>query len=76
MPTELRISLNGIVSEGLNEKVLRKRDQVPRLLGVEHSRQGDLTLGLPGVQFEALQGSQGGWKAKVGTKVNKIQVGD
>lgn len=76
MPTELRTSLNGVVSEGLNEKVPRKRDQVPRLLGVEHSKQGNLTLWHPGVQFEALQGSQGGWKTKVGTKVNKIQVED
>lgn len=78
MPADLRTSLNGVVREGLNQKVPGKRDQPspPHLLGVEHCSQRDLTLGLPGVQFEALQGSQGGWKAKVGTKVNKIQVGD
>lgn len=75
MLTELRTSLDGVVNEGLNEKVPWKRNQVPCLLGVEYPRQRDLTLGLPGVPFEALQGSQGGWRAKVGTKVNKIQVG-
>lgn len=77
MPEKLRTSLNGVVREGLNQKVPGKRDQSPpRLLGVEHHSQRDLALGLAGVQFEALQGSQGGWKAKVGTEVNKIQVGD